>query len=629
MTDAPIPPDRESERLRRSMVPLQDALGERYVLQRKLGQGGMGIVYLAWQIALDRLVAIKVLPPALATDGRHERFLEEARIAARLEHDHIVPIYDVDEAGPYAYYTMCYVPGETLAQRIAAEGALTVEKVTRILYQVALAVGYAHEQGVVHRDLKPQNILLRSDNGRAYVADFGLARVAGGGRPPNAAEARLSGTIPYMSPEQVAGYPADERSDVYSLGVVGYVTATGQRLFDGSLKEVLDQHVSRPAPPLDVFGLHADTTLQRAVGRCLLKDPRERFQSAGELAGALSQAPEIRSDVPEALSDFVAAMTRESRYAREGIGLALVSLIVLGGALESGNRLISAGALGFLAALVASPVVGALFPTRRLLKQGHDRAKMIQELNIHLDRQKEQIVSQKGRPVSFAKAKWARRVTGFCAGLFGLGTLAALLDVSLLGDLVGGGILIGAFGAALGGSVIIWRERWRNKLVGNRWLDFWQSRLGEWTARLAGIGLAKQPEALPRQAEPLAVEDLAASAQLPRPSGNGRGAAADLVQQLSDAVDRTESCIGGIREALAAQRERRSREELESEKTLERQLEVLQSLLDKLRAADPITGVTGSFTADIEAALEVCAVAEALIEGKEWVGGNGDLRLGI
>jgi len=149
-------------------------------------------------------------------------------------------------------------------------------------------------------------------------------------------------------------------------------------------------------------------------------------------------------------------------------------------------------------------------------------------------------------------------------------------------------------------------------------------------ARRLGLGL--QPDAFALQPRAVALDAPADSAWLPRPSGNGRGAAPDLVQELSDVVGRTESCIGGIHALLARSRtaepESRSREELESEENLERQLEVLQTLLDKLRAADPITGVTGSFTADIEAAREVCAVVEALIEGKEWVGGNGDLRLG-
>jgi len=123
---APIPserkPDRRSERLSKSMYALQQALDGRYVLERRLGKGGMGVVYLAWETALERLVALKILPPALATPDRHERFLKEARIAARLKHDHIVPIHAVDEAGPFVYYAMDYIRGETLAQRIMAEG---------------------------------------------------------------------------------------------------------------------------------------------------------------------------------------------------------------------------------------------------------------------------------------------------------------------------------------------------------------------------------------------------------------------------------------------------------------------------------------------------------------------------
>ncbi|UCG87826.1 MAG: serine/threonine protein kinase [Gemmatimonadota bacterium] len=634
----PIPPerqpDRRGEQPDESMSRLQQALDGRYVLERKLGRGGMGVVYLAWETGLRRLVALKVLPPALATKGRRERFLKEARIAAGLEHRHIVPIHAVGEAGPFAYYTMGYVRGETLAQRILAEGALPVGDATRILYYVARAVEYAHEQGVVHRDLKPQNILLERDSGRPYVADFGLAQVVDDGLPPDVAEARMSGTIPYMSPEQAAGLPADRRSDVYSLGVMGYLMATGQPLFAGSLGEILEQHISRPAPPLRVFGRHLDTTLARAVGRCLRKDPRERFQSAGELVRALAPAPEIRSDLPKSLRDFVARMTEESRLAGTAVVLALPALWVLGGALQSGNWVMAAATLGFLGVLALSPVAGALLPTRRLLEKRRTRADMVRELNIDLDCQREQIVSRRGRRVSFAKATWARRVTGFCAGLFGLGTLAALLDAGLPADLVGGGIIIGAFGSVLGGGVIVWRERWRNQLVGNRWLRFWESRLGGWTAKLAGIGLGLGPGAFQLQPEPVAAEEPAESAWLPRPSGNGRGAFPDLVQELADLVGRTESCISSIHARLAAgpptaEPEGRSRRELESEETLQRQLAVLEALLDRLREADPITGVPDSLKADLEAAREICEVVEGLIAGKEWGGAIGDFRSAI
>ncbi len=609
-------PDRRSERLSESMYALQQALDGRYVLEHRLGKGGMGVVYLAWETALERLVALKILPPALATPDRHERFLKEARIAARLKHDHIVPIHAVDEAGPFVYYAMDYIRGETLAQRILAEGALPVGEVTRILHDVARAVEYAHEQGVVHRDLKPQNILLERASGRAYVADFGLARVVVDGLLPGGGGGRTLGTVPYASPEQAAGLPADHRSDIYSLGIVGYVMATGRPLFTGLPWEVLEQHISRPAPPLRVLGRHLDTTLARAVGRCLVKDPRERFQSAGELARALSQAPELRSDLPPPLRDFVARLKLESRSAAGGIVLGAVGLWGLGGALEAGHWGTAAGALGFLALLAASPVVGALPATRRLFRQGYARSDIVHALNMDLDRQRERLASRWGR-VTDATATAVRRLTLLAGSVFGLGTLAAVLGAGLPAGLVFGGMIIGAFGTVLGGSILVWRERRRNELTGHRWLRFWRSRLGDWTAKLAGIGLGARLGALPL--EPVAAEPEAARL----PAAEGYGASPDPLHDLGDLVGRTESCISGIRARLAArpatgEPDDRALEDLESERTLERQLTVLEALLDRLREGDPITGVPGSLTVDLEAAREICEVVEALIEGTEW-----------
>ena len=215
-----------------------------------------------------------------------------------------------------------------------------------------------------------------------------------------------------------------------------------------------------------------------------------------------------------------------------------------------------------------------------------------------------------------------RQLTLLAGSVFGLGTLAALLDLGFPAEPVLGGILLGAFGTVLGGGLLVWLQRRANRLTGHRWLRFWGSRLGGWAARLAGIGLGPRPDALP--AQPAALEEPAEATRLPRPSGNGRGAAPDLVQDLTDLVDRTESCISRIHARLAlrpetAEPQDRRPEELESELALERQLAVLESLLDRLRVADPITGVPGSLTADLEAAREICEVVEALIEGKEWV----------
>jgi len=610
---APVSPARRDADMR----ALQDALGGRYVLERELGRGGMGIVYLAWDGTLERRVALKVLPRSAGTPRRRARFLTEARIAARLRHDHIVPIHAVDDAGPFVYYTMDYVSGETLAERILAQGALPVDEVTRILHDVARAVAYAHERGVVHRDLKPQNILLEEGTGRAWVADFGLARVVHDGVLPNADAGRTVGTVAYVSPEQAAGLPADRRSDVYSLGVVGWVMATGEPLFAGSMREILAQHVLRPAPPLGVLGRHDDTTLERAVGRCLRKDPAERFQTAGELARALARAPEIRSDLPAPLGDFVARLGLQSRSAAVGVVLGAAGLYVLAWGLGTGHGGWAAGAAGFLALLAASPVAAALPAMRRLLREGYGRADVVHALHVDLDRQRERLASRWGRATD-AAATAVRRVAAGAAGLLGLGTLAAVSGWDVPTGLVMGGIIVGTFGTLGAGGVLVLRERRRNELAGRRWLRFWQSRLGAWTARLAALGL-------PRAAEPTPTEPEAD--RLPLPSGAYASPLGPL-DQLDDIAGRAESYVRRIRAVLAvssATREREGRaaapEEDQTEATLERQAEALEALLARFLAVDAITGVPGTLTADLEAAREICEMVEGLIEGKEWRAG--------
>src|SRR5216110_2405579 len=159
-------------------LAFQEAVAGRYSLERELGRGGMGVVYLAREVRLDRLVAIKLLPPELAAHAKlRERFVREARTAARLSHPYIVPIHAVDEAGSFVFYVMAYVDGETLAQRVASRGPLPPHDATRVLREVAWALAYAHSQGIVHRDIKPANILLERGTGRAMVTDFGIARL--------------------------------------------------------------------------------------------------------------------------------------------------------------------------------------------------------------------------------------------------------------------------------------------------------------------------------------------------------------------------------------------------------------------------------------------------------------------
>ena len=210
------------------------ALTAQYEIDREIGRGGMGIVYRARDRRLKRIVAIKVLPPELAFRGEiRQRFLREAETAAQLSHPNIVPIYSVDEKDGLVYFVMACVEGPTLAKRLHDEGRVPVGDARRILCEVADALAYAHARGVVHRDIKPDNILLDKDDGRAMVTDFGIARAIQEG-----ADSRLTatgvaiGTPAYMSPEQAAGdREIDGRSDLYALGVVGYQMLAGRLPF--------------------------------------------------------------------------------------------------------------------------------------------------------------------------------------------------------------------------------------------------------------------------------------------------------------------------------------------------------------------------------------------------------------
>src|SRR2546425_2725061 len=234
----------------RLFLDFQSALAGRYSLEREVGRGGMGVVYLAREVRLDRPVAIKLLPPAKARDGAlRERFLREARTAAKLSHPNIIPIFTVDETGEFVFFAMAYVEGETLTQRVRERGPLPPSEAARVLREVVWALAYAHSQGVVHRDVKPDNIILEAATGRALVADFGIAGLVKGAAGLEGGE--VIGTPEFMSPEQVLGETVDGRSDLYSLGLVGYFALSGKLPFEGSkATEILAKQVTEPPPLL-------------------------------------------------------------------------------------------------------------------------------------------------------------------------------------------------------------------------------------------------------------------------------------------------------------------------------------------------------------------------------------------
>lgn len=266
------------------------AVGTQYLVDREIGRGGMAVVYRATDLRLHRKVAIKVLPPELAFNADvRERFLREAQTAAQLSHPGIVPIYTVDEAEGLVFFVMALVEGESLAERLAREVRLPVEQARQILIGVADALAYAGSQGVVHRDVKPDNIMLDRLSGRPMVTDFGIARAAAG-------DSRLTitgiaiGTPAYMSPEQALGErELDARSDVYSLGVIGYQMLSGETPFKASnTPAMLVKHVSETPRPLLSLRPDVPPSLAYAISRALEKKPETRWADAGAFRDALA-----------------------------------------------------------------------------------------------------------------------------------------------------------------------------------------------------------------------------------------------------------------------------------------------------------------------------------------------------
>jgi serine/threonine-protein kinase len=271
-------------------LALQKAIAGRYSLERELGRGGMGIVYLARDVALDRPVAIKLLPPALATQSElRERFLREARTAAGLSHPNIVPIHGVEEHGDLVFFVMGFVDGESVRDRVVRAGPLAPTAAMKMLQEVAWALAHAHAKGIVHRDVKPDNILIERASGRALVTDFGIARVMDEQRMTATGE--IVGTAAYVSPEQASGEPIDARSDLYSLGVTAFFALTGRPPFEAPTPlALLVKHLNEPAPPVATLRPELPAKLAEAVDRCLAKDPAARLATGEDLAEAVGAA---------------------------------------------------------------------------------------------------------------------------------------------------------------------------------------------------------------------------------------------------------------------------------------------------------------------------------------------------
>jgi serine/threonine protein kinase len=280
---------------------LRATLGFQYEIGRVLGRGGMGTVYFARELALDREVAIKVLPPIASTGDSRDRFLREARTAAKLTHPNIVPLFTFGDTGTVLYYVMGYVHGESLEARLRREGRIAPDEAQRILEELGGALIYAHEKGIVHRDIKPDNILLEQDSGRALLTDFGIAKQLASDGEKLTQTGVIVGTPRYMSPEQAAGdRDIDGRTDIFSLGVVGYTMLAGRAPFDGGgVREILAQQMTRGAPPLATVAHQAPSPVCRAIDGALRAEPNLRWKDATRFLEAIRD--DSNDDEPQAL----------------------------------------------------------------------------------------------------------------------------------------------------------------------------------------------------------------------------------------------------------------------------------------------------------------------------------------
>ena len=477
---------KSSEKTASEFLALQEALAGRYSLDRELGRGGMGIVFLAREVALDRMVALKLLPPDLAArPGLKDRFLKEARTAARLSHPNIVPIFAVDEVEDFVFFAMAFVEGGTLGDRIRERGPLSNTDAVRLLREVAWALGYAHLQGVVHRDVKPENILMEAGTGRAMVTDFGIAVVAeeGGSNSPG----EIVGTAEYMSPEQARGGEVDARSDLYSLGCVGYYALSGRVPFEGETPAaILGQHLSQPAPRLAKVTPSVPPGVATVVDRCLRKEPSQRFSDGEKLAEALGPSTQVDRELPLPLRVFIKEVRDfETTLAWCGFGQ-LVAVPVLFGMMGGGSLAGTVMMASAVATLTGIPLVRLLRIFRRVLSSGFTPDDATEALLQDVVRRNEEFRFQVGE-----RRTWVDQVVrGIKFGGFlgaGISFVAAWLTPYMPFTAFAWTLNAGIFGALFQEV----RVRARGDVMGERWLRLLKKRLGKGLFKIAGLKLKR------------------------------------------------------------------------------------------------------------------------------------------
>ena len=468
---------------------VQEALAGQYSLERELGRGGMGIVYLAREVRLARQVAIKVLPPPLAASSLlRAQFFREAQTAAGLSHPNIVPIHRVDEAGGFAYFVMAYVAGESLAQRIARRGPLPPHQAARVLREVAWALTYAHNAGIVHRDVKADNILIETAGDRVFVTDFGIASLVRASAEPG--DGHVAGSVHYVSPEQIAGEPAEAASDVYSLGIVGFFALTGQLPFDApTAGEVIAMHLRSRARSVTSLTPTVPPKLAQLIEWCMAKRPEQRPASAAALADAIDEAVEPPREIPAPLRVWLNETNRVEGW-QVGGSLVFLAIGALPAAAASHSPLF--GALIGTTSTVAIGVLPSVLRVKRVIAAGYTIDDMRAALREYWNRRREEAVYNSVRPDALS-----RRAVGWIFGLSGAG-IVAITALGGTGAVLGAGLpilggLLGCFAIGTGMlSFSDWLKKRRAPKLGSFKIRFYESSWGERFVRYSSAGIDRR-----------------------------------------------------------------------------------------------------------------------------------------
>jgi hypothetical protein len=456
----------------------------------------MGAVYLARDLRLDRPVAIKVLPPEYASQAMlRERFLRETRTAASFSHPNIVPVYAIEESSDVVAYVMGFVEGESLANRVKRAGPLTPRETVRLLQDVGYALAYAHGRGIVHRDVKPDNVMLDRATGRALVLDFGVARVIA----PSTAGAGLTrvgevvGTPEYMSPEQATGDEVDGRSDLYSLGLTAYFALTGRAAMTAdSVSKVFVRQITEVLPPMRTVRGDLPEALSHAIDMCLAKDPLARFQRAEALVEALDVAQLTSPEIPVAIRLFAQEAGTLSMLLAGG---SLFAFFVVRSQMQAGGNLDMLLPVVLLGGVLLTRLFQSLGEARRLARSGFSAGDVhrgltavVAERHSRRDEVRNDPSTRgvRRRTIAIAVVMLALAVAMFVGGL------ATRIPVGHRNITPTSGVLL-IFGAMLVfgiGTVLLLRSPFKMPMGERMFRIVWLGPVGAGFIRLAGRGLA-------------------------------------------------------------------------------------------------------------------------------------------